>query len=159
MDATILYTGTVFFEGTNATEGRGTDKPFKIVGAKWLTDAGAIAAELNAKGLPGVRFDSTSRTIEPGFKFAGETIPMIEMTVTDRNAIKPVEVGLHLLRAMYERHTKDWQWRTPQIDRLFGSDRLRSAVEREGGIEELLPALAREAEQFKQASSKYWIYQ
>lgn len=159
MDATILYTGTVFFEGTNATEGRGTDKPFKIVGAKWLTDAGAIAAELNAKGLAGVRFDSTSRTIEQGFKFAGETIPMIELTVTDRNAVKPVDVGAHLLRAIYKRHTKDWQWRTPQIDRLFGSDRLRRAVEREGGIEELLPTLGREAEQFKQASSKYWIYQ
>ena len=159
MDATILYTGTVFFEGTNATEGRGTDKPFKMVGAKWLTDAGAIVQELNAKGLPGVRFDSTSRTIEQGFKFGGETIPMIELTVTDRNAIKPVEVGAHLLRAIYKRHVKDWQWRTPQIDRLFGSDRLRRAVEREGGIEELLPTLAREAAEFKQQSSKYWIYQ
>jgi uncharacterized protein YbbC (DUF1343 family) len=159
MDATILYTGTVFFEGTNATEGRGTDKPFKMVGAKWLTDAAAIVQELNAKGLPGVRFDTTSRTIEQGFKFGGETIPMIELTVTDRNAIKPVEVGAHLLRAIYKRHVKDWQWRTPQIDRLFGSDRLRRAVEREGGIEELLPTLAREAAEFKQQSSKYWIYQ
>jgi len=159
MDATILYTGTVFFEGTNATEGRGTDKPFKMVGAKWLTDAGAIVQELNAKGLPGVRFDSTSRTIEQGFKFGGETIPMIELTVTDRNAIKPVEVGAHMLRAIYKRHVKDWQWRTPQIDRLFGSDRLRRAVEREGEIEELLPTLAREAAEFKQQSSKYWIYQ
>ena len=159
MDATILYTGTVFFEGTNATEGRGTDKPFKMVGAKWLTDAGAIVQELNAKGLPGVRFDSTSRTIEQGFKFGGETIPMIEMTVTDRNTIKPVEVGIHLLRAIYKRHAKDWQWRTAHMDRLFGSDRLRRAVEREGGIEELLPTLARESEEFKATSSKYWIYQ
>ena len=159
MDATILYTGTVFFEGTNATEGRGTDKPFKLVGAKWLTDAGAIVQELNAKGLPGVRFDSTSRTIEQGFKFAGETIPMIEMTVTDRNTIRPVEVGVHLLRAIYKRHVKDWQWRAQHFDRLAGSDRLRRAVEREGGIEELLPTLARESEDFKTASSKYWIYQ
>jgi uncharacterized protein YbbC (DUF1343 family) len=158
MDATILYTGTVFFEGTNASEGRGTDKPFKVVGAKWLTDAGEIAKELNAKGLAGVKFDSTSRTIEPGFKFGGDTIPMIEVTVTDRNAVKPVEVGAHLLRAMYKRHPKDWQWRTQSIDRLFGSDRLRLAVEREGGIEALLPALATEAAQFREQSSKYWIY-
>ena len=97
MDATLLYTGTVFFEGTNATEGRGTAQPFRSVGAKWLTDAGAIARELNAKGLA-VRFDSVSRPVEQGFKFGGDTIPMILMTVTDRNRVKPIEVGAHLLR-------------------------------------------------------------
>ena len=157
MEATILYTGTVFFEGTNATEGRGTQVPFKAVGAKWLTDAGAIAAELNAKGLPGVRFDSISQTVEQGFKFGGETIPMIQMRVTDRNTVKPVEVGAHLLRAIYKRHTTDWQWRA-SIDRLFGSERLKLAVEKEGGIEALLPTLATEAAQFREQSSKYWIY-
>jgi uncharacterized protein YbbC (DUF1343 family) len=158
MDATILYTGTVFFEGTNATEGRGTDMPFRLIGAKWLTDAGAIARELNARKLPGVRFDSVSRTVEPGFKFGGETIPMILLTVTDRNAIKPVEVGAHMLRTIYKRHTSEWQWRTPQIDRLFGSDRLRLAVEREGGVEELLATIAKESDRFRVESSKYWIY-
>ena len=158
MDATILYTGTVFFEGTNATEGRGTDKPFRMVGAKWLTDAGAIASDLNAKKLAGVRFDSTSATVEPGFKFGGETIPMILVTVTDRNAVVPVEVGAHLLRAIYKRHTAEWRWRPQSIDRLFGSDRLRLAVEREGGIEALLPILARESAQFREQSSRYWLY-
>jgi uncharacterized protein YbbC (DUF1343 family) len=158
MDATLLYTGTVFFEGTNATEGRGTEQPFRSVGAKWLTDAGAIARELDAKGLAGVRFDSVSRRVEPGFKFGGETIPMILMTVTDRNAVKPIEVGAHLLRAIYKRHTADWQWRQTQMDRLFGSDRLRLAVEREGGIEELVPVLEKESEQFRGQAEKYWIY-
>ena len=158
MDATLLYTGTVFFEGTNATEGRGTSQPFRSVGAKWLTDAGAIASELNAKNLPGVRFDSVSRPVEPGFKFGGDTIPMILMTVTDRNAVRPIEVGAHLLRAIYKRHTKEWQWRTQSVDRLFGSDRLRLAVEREGGIEALLPVLAQESARFRAQAEKYWIY-
>lgn len=157
MDATILYTGTVFFEGTSATEGRGTDAPFRQIGAKWLTDAGAIAREMNAMRL-GVQFDSVLRPVEKGFKFGGDTIPMIRMTVTDRNAVKPVEVGAHLLRAIYKRHVAQWQWRTESIDRLFGSDRLRLAVEREGGVEALLPQIAAESEQFKQQSSKYWIY-
>ena len=159
MDATILYTGTVFFEGTNATEGRGTAKPFRMVGAKWMTDVGEIVRELNAKGLAGVRFDSTRSAVEAGFKFGGDTIPMIEMTVTDRNAVKPIEVGAHLLRAIYKRHAKEWQWRTSHVDRLFGSDRLRLAVEKEGGIEALLPTLAQEAAKFRDESSRYWIYQ
>ena len=158
MDATLLYTGTVFFEGTNATEGRGTAQPFRSVGAKWLTDAGAIARELNAKGLAGVRFDSVSRPVEQGFKFGGDTIPMVLMTVTDRNVVKPIEVGAHLLRTIYTRHTAEWRWRQSEVDRLFGSDRLRLAVEREGGIEALLPVLANESEQFRLETEKYWIY-
>jgi len=158
MDATLLYTGTVFFEGTNATEGRGTAQPFRSVGAKWLTDAGAIARELNAKGLAGVRFDSVSRPVEQGFKFGGDTIPMVLMTVTDRNVVKPIEVGAHLLRTIYTRHTAEWRWRQSEVDRLFGSDRLRLAVEREGGIEALLPVLAKESEQFRLETEKYWIY-
>ena len=157
MDATILYTGTVFFEGTNATEGRGTEQPFRSVGAKWLTDAGEIARELNARSL-GVRFDSVSRPVAQGFKFGGDTIPMILLTVTDRSAVKPIEVGAHLLRAIYKRHTAEFQWKVSEIDRLFGSNRLRLVVEREGGIEELLPVLAKESEQFRQQSEKYWIY-
>ena len=156
LDATVLYPGTVFFEGTNATEGRGTDKPFQLIGAEWLTDAGAIAREMNALGLPGVRFDSTSRTIESGFKFGGKTIPMIELSVTDRNALRPVEVGVRLLRAIYVHHRGEWQWR-PSIERLAGTDELRSAVE-QGTIDALLAKWAREAGEFQERSRKYWIY-
>jgi uncharacterized protein YbbC (DUF1343 family) len=157
-EATLVYTGTVLFEGTNVTEGRGTDAPFKQVGAPWLTDAGAIAAELNAKRIPGVRFDSTSATVAAtAAKHAGLTIPMLRVHVTDRDAVVPMTVGLHMLRAIYARHPTQFQWR-PSIDRLAGSDRVRAAVEREGGIEALLPVLARESREFEQAARKYWIY-
>jgi uncharacterized protein YbbC (DUF1343 family) len=158
MDATLLYTGTVFFEGTNLSEGRGTDKPFRLVGAGWLHDAGAIARELNAKRLPGVRFDSTSRTIAAGQKWGGETIPMIEVIVTDRERVKPVTVGAHLLRAIYARHQKDWEWRTAHFDRLAGTDELRLAVEREGAIEPLLARWEREAKEFEKARRGFLLY-
>ncbi|HEY2852076.1 MAG TPA: DUF1343 domain-containing protein [Gemmatimonadaceae bacterium] len=158
LDATLLYPGTVFFEGTNATEGRGTDKPFQLIGAEWLSDAGAIAREMNALSLPGVRFDSTSRTIQNDgdYKFGGKTIPMIELSVTDRNAVRPVEVGLRLLRAIYVRHRSEWQW-LPSIDRLAGTDALRPAVE-QGTVDALLAKWSSEAEKFQEQSRKYWIY-
>ena len=156
VDAAALYPGTVFFEGTNATEGRGTDNPFQLIGAEWLRDAGAIASEMNALALPGVRFDSTSRTIESGFKFGGKTIPMIELSVTDRNALRAVDVGVRLLRAIYVRHRAEWQWR-PSIDRLAGTDELRSAVE-QGTIDALLAKWSREAGEFQERSRKFWIY-
>ena len=156
--ATLLYPGTVFFEGTNATEGRGTDKPFQLIGAAWLADAGAIAREMNALALPGVHFDSTSRTIEPsgGFKFGGQTIPMIDVSVTDKDAVRPVDVGVRLLRAIYARHRAEWQWR-PSIDRLAGTDELRQAVE-QGTIDALLAKWGREASDWQAQTRKYWIY-
>jgi uncharacterized protein YbbC (DUF1343 family) len=158
LDGTLLYPGTVFFEGTNATEGRGTDKPFQLIGAEWLSDAGAIAREMNALNLPGVRFDSTSRKIQNDgdYKFGGKSIPMIELSVTDRNAVRPVEVGLRLLRAIYVRHRSEWQW-LPSIDRLAGTDALRSAVE-QGTVDALLAKWSSEAEKFQEQSRKYWIY-
>jgi len=158
LDAALLYPGTVLFEGGNFTEGRGTDAPFQLIGAGWLIDAGTIARELNALQLGGVRFDSTSRTIEAGYKWGGQTIPMIQVTITDRNAVRPVAVALHLMRAMYKRHAKDWEWRTSAIDRLAGSDRLRAAIEREGGIEALIPILDRESAEFERATAPDRLY-
>jgi uncharacterized protein YbbC (DUF1343 family) len=158
LDAALLYTGTVFFEGTNLTEGRGTSMPFQLVGASWLSDAGAIAKELNAKRIPGVVFDSTSVTMEVGFKFSGQRIPVVVVAVSDRELVKPHLVGLHLLRTIYARHPKDFQWRTSSIDRLAGSDRVRKAVETEGGIEQLIPVLDEESARFARDVKPYFLY-
>lgn len=159
LDASLLYTGTVFFEAVNASEGRGTDAPFTQVGAPWLTDAGAIAAELNAKRIPGVAFDSVFRAVDVGTaKLGGQTIPMIRVQVTDRNAVEPYVVGAYLLRAIYARHTADWVWRTAWIDRLSGTPRLRAAVEKDGGIEALIPTLRAESKRYEAETRKYWLY-
>jgi uncharacterized protein YbbC (DUF1343 family) len=158
VDAALLYPGTVFFEATNVSEGRGTDRPFHLIGASWLSDAGAIARELNTKGLPGVRFDSTSRTIAQGAKFAGQTIPMIEIAITDRNAVRSPELGAHMLRAIYRRHPREFSWREQGIERLSGSRALRVAVEREGGVEALIPIWRAESEQFARGAATYRLY-
>jgi uncharacterized protein YbbC (DUF1343 family) len=157
-DAALLYTGTVMFEGTNLSEGRGTDMPFQLVGAPWLTDAGAIARELNQLRIPGVVFDSTARTIQAGYKWGGERIPMLQVVVAEREEVKPERVGLHMLRAIYKRHAPHFQWRLPQIDRLAGSERLRAAVEREGGIQELFPVLDAESARFAEAVKPFLLY-
>ena len=112
MDTALLYTGTVLFEGTNLSEGRGTALPFQLVGAGWLTDAGAIARELNGKRIPGVVFDSALVTVDSGQKWGGQQIPMIAIAVSERDDVQPHRVGLELLRAIYHRHPRDFQWRT-----------------------------------------------
>jgi uncharacterized protein YbbC (DUF1343 family) len=158
VDAALLYTGTVYFEGTNLSEGRGTPLPFQLIGAGWLTDAGAIARQLNSRRIPGVVFDSTLVTVEPGQKWGGQRIPMIAMAVSDRDILEPQLVALTLLRAIYERHPGDFEWRPQAIDRLFGSERLRLAVATRGGVEALLPALQRESAAFAAAMRPYLLY-
>ncbi len=157
LDAALLYPGTVFFEATNINEGRGTEAPFKLIGAPWLTDAGAIALELNAKRIPGVRFDSTSRRIGPNAKFNGRTIPMIRITVTDRDAMRPVELGAHMLRAIYARHPREFKWESNGIERLSGSRALRQAVQ-SGEIEELIERWGRESISFRKEVAGFRLY-
>ena len=157
VDAAILYTGTVFFEGTNLSEGRGTPNPFQLIGAAWLKDAGEIARELNAKRIPGVSFDSTEVSVEPNQKWGGHRIPMIAVAVTDRNAVQPFRVGLEMLRAVYRRHKGEFQWRTGSIDRLSGSTRAREAVELDR-IEPLIQEWERESRDFQSKSAPYLIY-
>ena len=156
-DAELLYPGTVFFEGTTATEGRGTDNPFALIGAAWLTDNAAIAAELNARKLPGVHFDTATRTIEAGYKFGGQTIPMIAIHVTDRNAVRPVELGVRMLRAIYQHHTTDLEFRERSIDRLAGTDKLRAAVV-QNTVDALLAQWNADAAKFATQVKPYLLY-
>jgi uncharacterized protein YbbC (DUF1343 family) len=157
LEAEILYPGTVLFEGTTATEGRGTDSPFTLIGASWMTDNAAIAAELNALRLPGVRFDTASRMIDSGYKFGQQKIPMVRVRVTDRNAVRAVETGIRMLRTIYARHPQDFQWRQRQIDRLSGTDKLRGAVE-QNTIDALIKQWDADAARFAQMVQPFLIY-
>lgn len=156
-EAALLYPGTVFFEGTNLSEGRGTDAPLKQVGAAWLTDAPAIAAELNAMKLPGIRFDATKAAVAKGDKQGGNTIPMIRLRVTNRDVIEPVAAAAWMMRVIYRRHSEQWRWRENGIERLAGTAALRRAVER-GGIGLLMKRWRREASAFQKSTRPYWLY-
>src|SRR5687768_11492846 len=80
--ALTSYPGTVYFEGTTLTEGRGTDRPFEQIGAPWL-DAVAVARTMNARALPGVRFDAITMAVAPtAAKHPGLTIPALRFVVT-----------------------------------------------------------------------------
>ncbi len=158
LEAALLYPGVVFLEATNVSVGRGTEAPFHLVGAPWLTDAPAIARELNARRLPGVRFEATTRTIARGEpRWGGRTIPMLHIVVTDRDAVRPVELGAQLMRAMYRRHPREWRWIGAGIERLSGSRELRAAVER-GGVDALLARWRAESADFARDVEPYRLY-
>lgn len=156
-EAALLYPGISFFEATNVSEGRGTAEPFRLVGARWMNDAAAIARVMNTRRLRGARFEAVSRRIGRGEKFGGETIPMVRIVVTDRNAIRSSEIGAHLLGEIYARHPKQFRWSGRGIEELSGSRALRNAVER-GGIDAVLSGWRTESAQFARRASQFRLY-
>ena len=156
-EAALMYPGISFFEATNVSEGRGTNEPFRLVGARWLTDAAAITRVMNSKKLGGVRFEAVTRRIGRGEKFGSETIPMIRIVVTNRDAVRSSEVGAHLLREIYIRHAKQFRWSGRGIEELSGSRALRNAVE-SGGIESVLSGWRNESAKFSQRAAPFRLY-
>jgi uncharacterized protein YbbC (DUF1343 family)/CubicO group peptidase (beta-lactamase class C family) len=124
MTAATLYPGIGAIEGTNVSVGRGTDTPFEVVGAPWI-DGRALAERLNGRGLPGVRFYPVAFTPAAGAKFAGERCNGVSIMVTDRDALKPVQVGLEIAAAISRAHGE--QFRLEDAAMLLGS---KTAIQR-----------------------------
>jgi uncharacterized protein YbbC (DUF1343 family) len=150
------YPGTVYFEGTNLSEGRGTDQPFEQIGAPWL-NAAEVARVMNARNLPGIRFEAITMAVAPtAAKHKGLTIPAIRLAITDRQAYRPVATALLLIDEIRRQHVKDFAWR-PSIDRLTGTDKVRQAIE-SGQLAALLARWDREAAEFKESSKQFLLY-
>ena len=149
--ALTSYPGSVYFEGTNLSEGRGTDRPFEQVGAP------EVARAMNGRRLPGVRFEAITMTVAPtAAKYKGQTIPATRFVVTDRQSYRPVRTSLLLIDEIRRRHPREFAW-TATIDRLTGSDKVRLAVEG-GRLHELLEEWGREAAEFRESRKPYLLY-
>jgi len=154
--AVTSYPGSVYFEGTNLTEGRGTDRPFEQIGAPWL-NAPQVARVMNERRLPGVRFEAITMAVAAtAAKFPGRTIPAIRFDVTDRVAYRPVRTALLLIDEIRRQHPNDFAW-GKTIDRLTGSDKVRLAIDA-GRLPALLEEWDREAAAFKAASKALLLY-
>jgi uncharacterized protein YbbC (DUF1343 family) len=154
--ALTSYPGTVYFEGTNVAEGRGTDRPFEQIGASWL-NAPEVARAMNAIELPGIRFEAITMSVaSTAAKFPGQTIPAIRFVITDRQAYRPVQTTLLLIDRIRSQHPQDFAW-SPTIDRLTGSDQVRLAIEG-GRLPALLEAWDREAAEFHRERTPYLLY-
>jgi uncharacterized protein YbbC (DUF1343 family) len=165
LDSAIVYPGTVLFEGTNASEARGTTRPFELVGAPWV-EAERFADEMNARRLPGVHFRPA--VFEPTFqKHARKTCGGCQIHVRDRAAFKPVLTGVALIDAIKAAGPKDFAWRRPPyeyehvkepIDILAGSPALRLAIDSGQKAEDLAPVWERESKPFEDVRARYLLY-
>jgi uncharacterized protein YbbC (DUF1343 family) len=150
------YPGSVYFEGTNIAEGRGTDRPFEQIGAPWLK-AADVARVMNEMRLPGIRFDAITMPVEAtAGKYPGQTIPAIRFAITDRNAYRPVRAMLLLIDEIKRQHPADFAWRA-SIDRLTGSGKVKLAIDA-GRLRPLLDEWDREALAFVESRKPYLLY-
>ncbi|MFF7615959.1 exo-beta-N-acetylmuramidase NamZ family protein [Streptomyces lavendulae] len=154
-DTALAYAGTCLFEGTTLSEGRGTTTPFEVVGAEGVDRRWAEAA--NGLGLPGVWFRETWFT--PSFsKHAGKLCGGVRLIVHDREAFDPVRAGIGLL-VTARRVWSGFGWRADHwIDRLTGSDRVRTLVDAGAGVEEIAGDWAAGLARFAAVREEYLLY-
>lgn len=131
VDGAIAYPGTCFFEGTNLSEGRGTDEPFLIAGAPFM-DGDEWAAALNAMDLPGVHFVGLKFTPMPNAgsshpKWEGEECGGVYLEITERDAFRPVRTGFAMIASAASMWPDDFEIgrRASHFDRLWGTDSVR----------------------------------
>jgi uncharacterized protein YbbC (DUF1343 family) len=154
MNEAVLYPGVCLVEGTNVSVGRGTDTPFEHVGAPWL-DGRKLAAALNARKLPGIRFYPTSFT-PTASRFKGEPCGGVFMIVTDRDALRPVRVGLELASAIYRQHGDTFE--IDRMLRLLGSPATLARIKSGDDPAAIAASWANDEGRWRLLRAKYLIY-
>ncbi len=169
LECAAIYPGLCLIEGTNLSEGRGTTRPFHLVGAPWLDpDRAARACREAAQraGLAGVAFRAA--TFLPQFqKHAGEVCGGVEIFVTDRRVMAPFLLGLAVTRALRSVDPERFAWRTKTyefvddpiaIDLLCGSSDARRHIEAGGDLRDLEAAWQPELAAWKERRAAHLLY-
>jgi uncharacterized protein YbbC (DUF1343 family)/CubicO group peptidase (beta-lactamase class C family) len=149
-----LYPGIGAIEGTNLSVGRGTDTPFEQLGAPWI-DGVALAAALNARGLPGISFYPV-RFTPSASKYAGEECQGVFMVVTDRTALRPVRLGVEIASALHRLYGGKFD--LDAAARLLGSRNTISRIEAGEDPANIAESWAAAASRWRLLRSPYLIY-
>jgi len=165
IDTAVVYPGTVLFEGVLLSEGRGTTRPFELVGAPWI-DADRFAESMNALELPGAYFRPA--VFVPTFqKYAGETCGGCQIHVLDREDFRPVLTGVALIhifrrfdpaRFAWRPPPYEYEHRLPPIDILAGSEALRRQVDAGASPGAIVESWREDEEKFTRLRQPYLLY-
>jgi len=169
VDTALVYPGMCLVEGTELSEGRGTTRPFELVGAPFVPDyraARALVDELERDELPGVRFRPV--VFQPTFqKHAGARCGGVQLHVSDAAAFLPFRTGVAVLRAFKALHPDAFAWRTrayefvsdrPAIDLLAGGPWLREGIDAGLGLDALASAWQNHQAEFAARRTRWLLY-
>jgi len=156
LDTAAVYPGQVAFEGTNVSEGRGTTRPFELIGAPWI-DGYSLAAKLNGLGFPGVAFREAWFT--PTFsKFQGEKCGGCQVHILDRKAYRPVETALAIIKAIRDAYPQKFQFHADYFDKVMGTSRVREALESGQTIKDIVASWGPDLRKFDELRKPYLLY-
>ncbi|MBN1486535.1 MAG: DUF1343 domain-containing protein [Anaerolineae bacterium] len=167
--ATMLYPGTCFLEGTNISPGRGTATPFQVAGAPWV-DAYELADRFNALNLAGVRARPTqfvpgrygAQRLEDGENaeaaFGAVVCYGIQLHITDRDALRPVSMGLHLINLVRELYPEHFAWHESHFDRLLGSSAVRKSLQQGQRVGDIVASWTPYLADFAEQRAPYLLY-
>ena len=165
VDSATVFPGTVHFEGTQLSEGRGTTRPFELVGAPYV-DPEEYARSLNDLDLPGVFFRSC--IFRPTFqKHAGTSCGGVQIHVIDRHAFEPVITGLALVKIAYDLYTGEFCWKEPPYEYVYdqnpfdviaGTSSIREAIEAGRSLEVMQDGWKDDLDSFRQLREAYLLY-
>lgn len=154
IDTALVYPGTCLFEGTNISEGRGTSKPFRIIGAPWINGE-ELAKEMGKLNLSGVEFEAVT-FIPMENKYQGQHCEGVEIIVTDRENFNPVMAAVYLLNTIQKLYPEKIEYRNEHFDALTGEPSLRTG---EYSIIDIENKWIQESKVFIDISKKYYLYQ
>jgi len=165
VEAATVFPGAVHFEGTQMSEGRGTTRPFELIGAPYI-DPDKYADHLNSLQFEGVRFRACA--FQPTFqKHARVTCGGVQIHVTDRNVFEPVSVGVAMVKAAHDLYPNDFRWKEPPYEYVYdknpfdvisGTDKIRKAFEQGIGLHELLSSWTQTLQEFHEIRRAHLLY-
>ncbi len=157
-----VYPGTCLVEGTNVSEGRGTEKPFEYIGAPWI-DGKILAKELNKLYLSGVTFESIEFTpkdipnVASNPKYKDEQCHGIFVHVTDRKRFESVKTGLTIIAAIHHLYPDSFQFKKG-FDRLMGTPVPRTMLMDGKSVDEIINLWKDQLDEFKKIRKKALLY-
>jgi len=149
-----VYPGTCIIEGSNLSEGRGTDKPFEKIGAPFV-DGATLAAWLDTNGLAGVRFDPITFT-PTNSKFSGQLCGGVQVVVTNRDTFDPIRTGLCLLQTAYRVYPTQVSI-TSYAARLMGVPGLQDSLKTQS-VDAIIAGWQSRLAQFRALRRNYLLY-
>ncbi|MFK4390325.1 uncharacterized protein YbbC (DUF1343 family) [Peribacillus frigoritolerans] len=157
VSTTFVYPATGLIEGTNVSEGRGTTKPFELIGAPYI-NSDELAGKLNALRLPGVKFRAASFT--PTFsKHAGKLSHGVEVYITDREEFKAVPTGLHIIKTIQDLYPGDFEFLAANnFNLLIGNGWIMSRIKEGSTVNEILKEYQVKQDAFKKVRKNYLLY-
>ncbi|WP_289889563.1 DUF1343 domain-containing protein [Virgibacillus pantothenticus] len=160
LDMSILYSGTCLVEGTNLSEGRGTTKPFEVIGAPFI-DGQRLAKVFNQKKINGVLARSTS--FKPFYqKYKDELCGGVQLHVENRHLLNSLEAGVILLETIAALYPNEFSFIKNEnnkyfFDLLAGTKSLKQLIIEENG-REFMNSCENKLQYFQQLKEPYLIY-